>query len=93
MNDEGHFHNGTLDIRCVMFWNAPAWVMATSDGQTTFVTIDSNFYTPAEILLEAKFLLQKCKDIDEEQWRPMVEEVKQWLLDVGCPPEELEDWE
>ena len=88
MNDEQHYNDGYVDIRDIPEFCL--WTFTTDTRHTKTLCFDDNFYRPLDIVDCYRDMIAL---MDEERLNESVEElvnaVKAWMMENGCPEEEL----
>ena len=69
----------------------PICVLAGATGKSKLLCIDDNFFSPSDIVIAyAEVLDPKEWGMDAEEINSHLDDVKNWLIENGCNPEELE---
>ena len=72
-------------------WGEPMCVLAGATGKTKAICVSTNFFSPSDIVIAyAEVLDPKEWDMDAEEINSHLDDVKNWLIENGCNPEELE---
>lgn len=94
-NTQTDYNDDVIDVHLASFdyTFGPYFVLVSCEGKSKIVSADDNFFAPADLVRAYRELFPEgwYAEDQEGEVEKRVAKFKEWLIETGCEPADLEE--